>query len=177
MKRLTVLALAVLALLGFVRPLAAQTKLFMFESKVTQFFGQHVAAGGDVNADGYPDLAVGGVAKVGSAFNVWLYSGRDGTLIRAFPALPDPLGLSKVSSLAFAGDVNKDGHADLIVGRTRDSKNGHSSGAFTVYSGKDGRQLYIFHGSKAHIQLGWSVNGAGDVNADGFDDFIASALG
>ena len=103
MKRLTVLALAVLALLGFVRPLAAQTKLFMFESKVKQFFGLRVAAGGDVNADGYPDLAVGGVAKLGSAFNVWLYSGRDGAMIRRFAALPDPLSLARVSSIAFAG--------------------------------------------------------------------------
>src|SRR5690606_33223215 len=44
-----------------------------------------------------------------------------------------------------------------------------------VLSGKDGSLLYAKGGEKAGNNMGWSVGGTGDVNQDGFADFLAGA--
>ena len=80
------------------------------------------------------------------------------------------------SSVAGAGDVNQDGYDDLIVGARHDDDNGASSGSARVLSGLDGTVLYTFHGAAANEQLGYSVDGAGDVNMDGFADVVVGGL-
>jgi hypothetical protein len=76
-----------------------------------------------------------------------------------------------------AGDVNKDGFADLIVGASVDDNNGFGSGSARVFSGKDGKVLYTRNGDGARDYFGYSVSGAGDVNGDGFADLIVGAYG
>ncbi len=44
-------------------------------------------------------------------------------------------------SVGGAGDVNKDGYPDLIVGACGDDNNGTDSGSARVFSGKDGKVL------------------------------------
>jgi len=74
-----------------------------------------------------------------------------------------------------AGDVNKDGYADLIVGARSDDNNGVNSGSARVFSGKDGTSLHTFNGDSPRDFFGVSVAGAGDVNKDGFADVIVGA--
>ncbi len=74
-----------------------------------------------------------------------------------------------------AGDVNKDGDADLIVGAVLDDNNGRDSGSARVFSGKDGKVLYTFNGDSAGDVFGRIVSGAGDVNMDGYADLIVGA--
>ena len=76
------------------------------------------------------------------------------------------------NSVSGAGDVNKDGFADLIVGAYYDTDNGLQSGSARVFSGVDGTILYIFNGDTFFDRFGISVSGAGDVNNDGYDDVI-----
>ena len=78
-------------------------------------------------------------------------------------------------SVAGAGDVNKDGFPDLIVGALADDNNGPHFGSARVLSGKDGKVLYTFYGDSAFGLFGTSVGGAGDVNGDGFPDLIVGA--
>ncbi|MFG0316136.1 MAG: integrin alpha [Planctomycetota bacterium JB042] len=73
-----------------------------------------------------------------------------------------------------AGDVDNDGHDDLIVGAHWDDESGVNVGSARVFSGKDGSILHTFYGSAANDQLGRAVSGAGDVNNDGFADVIAA---
>jgi FG-GAP repeat protein len=78
-------------------------------------------------------------------------------------------------SVACAGDVNADGRPDLIIGAT--DSNGSSSmiGEAHVYSGLDGALLYTFEAQVGGTAFGDSVDGAGDVNNDGYDDLVVGA--
>ncbi|MBT8485892.1 MAG: hypothetical protein HKO59_07065 [Phycisphaerales bacterium] len=76
---------------------------------------------------------------------------------------------------ANAGDVNGDGVDDMIVGAPYNDDNGTNAGRVYVISGLTGEVLYSRRGGHPGNRLGWSVSGAGDVNGDGYDDFIGGA--
>lgn len=74
-----------------------------------------------------------------------------------------------------AGDVDGDGIEDLIVGMPEDDNAGSNSGSARVLSGYDGSTIYTFDGDAVADRFGWSVDGAGDLNGDGFADVIVGA--
>jgi hypothetical protein len=89
-------------------------------------------------------------------------------------------------SVSSAGDVNKDGFDDLIVGAVGADANGNSySGASYVVFGKAnntsvnlsalGTGGFVINGAAAGDRSGRSVSSAGDVNGDGLDDLIVGA--
>ncbi len=81
-------------------------------------FGSSVSSAGDVNGDGYADVIVGATqSNAGGAGRAYVFYGGPGAdnvadLILAGGAADDNFGVS-VSS---AGDVNRDGFGDVIVG-------------------------------------------------------------
>ncbi len=80
------------------------------------------------------------------------------------------------SSVSRAGDVNRDGYEDIIVGDQGDSAMGTTSGSMVVISGKDSTTL-MSKSYAAGEQLGYSVAAAGDVDQDGYGDVIVGAPG
>ena len=76
-----------------------------------------------------------------------------------------------------AGDVDGDGVTDLIAGAPGDDPNGSRSGSARVLSGATGAVLHVFDGDATFDFCGISVDGAGDVDADGFADLVVGANG
>lgn len=76
-----------------------------------------------------------------------------------------------------AGDVNNDGVNDFIAGAPFESGIGPITGSVTVFSGVDGSVLYFINGARPSSVFGTSASGIGDLNNDGFDDFMVGAPG
>jgi FG-GAP-like repeat/TPR repeat/FG-GAP repeat len=100
-------------------------------------FGTSASVAGDVDGDGRADLIVGawqyGQAAI-SGGRAYLYSGRDGQLLKTFTCRTpgDTLGFDAVG----LGDVNRDGTAALLVTSGWSGVNGfHSGRVFVVASG------------------------------------------
>jgi hypothetical protein len=146
--------------------------------------GGTVCGAGDVNGDGYDDVlvsATGNDAAFSNAGAVYVYFGgpamdnvADWTLSGA--AASDGFG----SDAAGAGDVNGDGYDDVVVGATGNDTGGTSAGAAYVFYGGPApdavADLTLYGGASADV-LGTSVDGAGDVNGDGYADVVVGSIG
>lgn len=139
-------------------------------------FGRSVALVGDVNADGHDDYAVGSRGNAGPGANrgrVIVYSGIDDAVLVVLHGEADSDQFGE--ALAAAGDVDNDGNDDVIVGAWANSAGGAQAGRAYVFSGNTWGTLHTFTGEAQGDNLGDAVAGAGDVNADGFDDVIIGA--
>ena len=116
--------------------------------------GTGVEGIGDADGDGIPDVAAGGPSGSGVAY---IYSGRDGRILQSFKSTrSDELFGNHISA---AGDVDGDGHADLIIGAPgRDGESTNAGHAY-VYSGRDGRLLFTLSGERLGDAFGSTVAG------------------
>ena len=158
---------------------AAQRVIHTFDGVLTEdHFGSSVAGQGDVNNDGFPDLIVGIPSADPNGDRsgaVQVLSGLDGTLLWEF--FGEQAGDAFGTSVASAGDVDGDMFDDILIGAPFSDAFGPDAGRAQVFSGQSGMLLLTFDGGAPGDRLGSSVDGAGRVDADLFDDVILGAPG
>jgi N-acetylneuraminic acid mutarotase len=111
-------------------------------------FGIAIASAGDVNSDGYADVLIGAYGYDSSRGKVYLYLGS-ATGLAADPvwtAQGEYAGDQYGTSVAGAGDVDGDGHDDIVIGAAG-------------YASAQGK-IYLYYGSPNGIVTAWSLTGS-----------------
>eukprot|EP00727_Mastigamoeba_balamuthi_P011791 m51a1_g7234 putative C-tail anchored protein (1223) ;mRNA; r:64005-67673 len=165
-------------------------------SETWDMFGWSVSSAGDINGDGVADLVVGAPGADSGVGRAYVVFGRSG--FWAPGAVVDVANLSLDEGIAIsgdkawpgcgrqvssAGDMNKDGVDDIIVGavRTTGIRNAIAGGRMYVVlgskqlgnvnvSGLDGRNGFSVDNAVQSGSPSFVLAGVGDVNGDGVND-------
>lgn len=144
-------------------------------------FGFAMSAAGDLNGDGYGDLAVGGPGFLSNTGRVYVYFGS----ATGFRELPDlnldgPDGPDSFFGIAVTGggDFNRDGYADLAVGANRAGGGGR---VHVYYGSANGPptlpSLTIQGPNEMGARFGNALAHIGDFDGDGDSDLAVGADG
>lgn len=143
-----------------------------------------VTGAGDVNKDGYDDIIISNNSQTGiGTASLYLGSSAGLGITAASTVQGSQAGEGFGGSLACAGDVNRDGYSDVIIGAaswaTATAPVIKGAGRVYLYlgssSGLGNAPVWTAEGSQANENFGISLAGAGDVNGDGYADIIVGA--
>ncbi|MBI2340163.1 MAG: FG-GAP repeat protein [Deltaproteobacteria bacterium] len=159
----------------------------------SDYAGTAVSGAGDFNGDGLADILIGswdnnrGGNDSGAAY---LILGKTTPFLRfSYLSAADMILAGENASdsagyaVASGGDVNGDGYDDLFIGARYNDDLVSNGGAAYVVFGRDTLTRLVslssadikLQGDTLSERAGSSVAGAGDVNADGYDDLLVGA--
>ncbi|MAT95734.1 MAG: hypothetical protein CL608_01095 [Anaerolineaceae bacterium] len=153
---------------------------------VEAYLGWAVAAAGDVNDDGFGDVIVGAKWAQHSFDNegmAQLYLGSKTGLASspAWMVFGGQAGASLGTAVSPAGDINKDGYDDVLVGAPLHNSAEEDAGQALIFCGSatglDPEPCWSVTGTQPNGRLGEAVSGARDVNGDGYDDLVIGEPG
>ena len=160
--------------------------------------GTSVSAAGDINGDGHADLLIGANLHASSMGRSYVVFGGPGVGSQGLIPLSSLNGMNGFKldgetandfsgcSVSTAGDINGDGHADLLIGAYGHS--GYTGRSYVVLGGPgvggqgllalsslNGINGFKLDGEAKNDQSGYSVSTAGDINGDGYADLLIGA--
>lgn len=148
-------------------------------------WGQTVAVVGDVDADGYDDWAVGSPEADYEVFfplplllpdvgRVFVHSGRTGGLLHAWTG---PVSGDSEFGYAVtgAGDVDGDGHDDVLVGAPAGHGPFARSGFVKLYSGDTGALMRTIYGTQTDARFGHALDAGLDADGDFVPDMLVGS--
>ena len=176
-------------------PLGGADATFQGESN-NDHAGAGVSLAGDLNGDGYDDLVIGAPGNDDGNNN----AGKTYVLFGSAAGWSPDLSLA-VANASFVGesngdqsgiqidsggDVDGDGHDDLLIGAPYNNDEAQDAGKIYLVLG--GQNIWAadleleyadasFLGEDWYNYAGWSVAIAGDVDGDGLDDVLIGAYG
>jgi hypothetical protein len=147
--------------LGGAMGLSALATALPSPGQIEGTFGVVVGSAGDLNSDGYADVIVGAETEAAmlSLATVYVYlGGPSGLQTTPIERIPDSERSRFAESVVSAGDLNRDGFGDLIVGATGSITSG---GAAYVYfgsaSGPADTATSLINPNSADVGFGSSV--------------------
>ena len=156
------------------------------QSMEGNLFGRALASGGDLNGDGFADLAI---ANTDSESNPTGYSSIEvfyGSL-SGYNGTPDASIQSLVQGrlmgwqIEIISDINGDGFDELAFSEIFNSTSAYQAGKVWMYHGSangiGGEPNYTIVGDSPNDRIGYALRSAGDVNEDGFGDMFIVELG
>jgi len=145
--------------------------------------GDRMAGGGDIDADGFDDIAIGS----GLRSRAYLFHGSASgitatSLAGADTELSATAGTNFGGGVSLDGDVNGDGYDDVLVSESsrqfafnvRGAVHLFLGGAAGVPSGGAANAYSFAYIPTPIVRFGLALAGIGDVNGDGFADAAAS---
>ncbi|MCB9761603.1 MAG: FG-GAP repeat protein [Alphaproteobacteria bacterium] len=147
---------------------ASGEELHRFSGSFGAQLGFAIADAGDVDGDGTTDIIAGAPNSGAGQARVW--SGADGTLL--FTLTGENAGDAAGFAVSSGGDMDGDGHSEVVVGAPNWSSN---TGRVYVFSGEDGSLMHTLEAEAAGDRMGSAVSPAGDVNGDGVPDVLVGA--
>jgi hypothetical protein len=131
-------------------------------------FGASVARLGDVDGDGFEDFAVGAPhADVGGVACgvVAVYSGANGLPMHTWsPSASSPMRFG--ATIADAGDLDRDGRADVLIGAPEATIGGLASCGAAYLCLSTSATPQVIAGSSAGEQFGSALTSLGDLDGD-----------
>jgi len=142
-------------------------------------FGGQVAGIGDVDNDGYDDMAV--LVPI-RGYCVIYHGGHQIIEASIRPLFGTPYTLNIQSQVRPAGDIDFDGFDDVLITAPDMYVDGkRAAGAvFLFYGSPSGLQEepdQVILGTEKDMRLGSDVDSVGDINKDGYSDIIVGADG
>jgi len=158
--------------------------------------GHALGGGGDFNGDGFDDLLIGAygsdVVDLNAGQAYVIFGRLDGWSVDLSLASADASFVGVFAedragaAVSSAGDVDGDGYDDLLIGAAYNDDAGADAGqAYLILGRETGWMLQedllgadaSFTGDQDLAEAGYAVSAAGDVDGDGYDDFLVCAAG
>lgn len=152
--------------------------------------GGAVAGAGDMNGDGLDDILIGAITDPEAGYDAgaaYLLLGTPSGELSLANAEAKFLGEDEEAwagyAVASAGDVNSDGHPDLLIGAAYQESGANKAGAVYLLLGPNPKSQSltsadaILHGSEEWESTGSTLGCSGDVDGDGFSDLVIASDG